>query len=126
MKAFTAGFFSLFLIATAGYAGSETMGPMEHMGHAYIMKGQIIDVSADGVYLCIGSSDGAKAGDEFKVYKINKTITNEKNAYPAFRKVEVGTVKIDKVVDEHFAKATVLTGKAEINSVVELDNKNHP
>jgi hypothetical protein len=92
------------------------------MSHQYIMRGQIIEASNDGVYLCIGSKDGAEAG---QVYTVNRFVLPPQNQdtkykHPSFVKEEMGTVKITEIVDEHYAKAKVLTGEAKINYMVEL------
>ncbi len=84
--------------------------------HAHIMKGSIIKASGSEVYLCIGSRDGASVGQELDVYEILET----KPTPTLFRRVIVGKVKITEIVDEHFAKATVISGKAEKNDIVEL------
>ena len=84
--------------------------------HAHIMKGSIIEASGSEVYLCIGSKDGASVGQELDVYEIIQT----KPTPTFFRRVHTGKVKITEIVDEHFAKATVISGKAEKNDIVEL------
>lgn len=87
--------------------------------HQYIMRGQILESTDDGIYLCIGSADGAKAGQEYKVYKFVRTPGTK--SQPNYRKVETGTIKIIDIVDEHYAKAKILTGEAKENYIVELD-----
>jgi hypothetical protein len=95
------------------FTSCATMGKAYHK---YIMKGSIIETSADGVYLCIGTKDGAKVGQELDVYKI---ITISK-ARSTFQRVHAGKVKITEIVDEHFAKAKIVSGTAEKNDIVEL------
>jgi len=80
------------------------------------MKGSIIETSDSEVYLCIGSKDGASVGQELDVYKILQT----RPKATLFRRVQTGKVKITEIIDEHFAKATVISGKAEKNDIVEL------
>jgi hypothetical protein len=80
------------------------------------MKGSIIEASESEVYLCIGSRDGASVGQELDVYKILQT--RPKPTF--FSRVQTGKVKITEIIDEHFAKATVISGKAEKNDIVEL------
>ncbi len=104
------GSFMLMVILLTACA---TMGTAYHK---YIMKGSIIETSADGVYLCIGTRDGAKVDQELDVYKII-TISHARST---FQRVHVGKIKITEVVDEHFAKAKVISGKAEKNDIVEL------
>ena len=84
--------------------------------HGYLMKGSIIEASGSEVYLCIGSRDGASVGQELDVYRIPET----KPEALHFTRVYTGKVRITEIIDEHFAKATVISGKAEKNDIVEL------
>ncbi|RJQ77907.1 MAG: hypothetical protein C4519_12800 [Desulfobacteraceae bacterium] len=60
-------FVAIFFIVAAGCAAMGTAR------HAYIMKGQILEVDGREAYLCIGSTDGARAGQEFPVYRYVKS-----------------------------------------------------
>jgi hypothetical protein len=84
--------------------------------HRFLMKGSIIETSDSEVYLCIGSKDGASVGQELDVYKVVRVT----RARPTFRREHTGKVKITEIIDEHFAKATVISGKVEKNDIVEL------
>jgi hypothetical protein len=106
-------FFGLVLLITTSCAS------LESARHEYIMRGQILESADDGVYLCIGSADGAKVGQEYAVYKFVRNTTTLK-ARPTFAKEDTGTVKITEITDEHYAKAKVIAGEAKVNSVVEL------
>lgn len=91
-------------------------------GHKYLMKGQILEVNNQETYLCIGSAEGAKAGQQFTVYRYIKAMGSvEKQSLPRYKREVVGTVKISEVVDEHFAKATILNGDIKTNDVAELN-----
>ena len=90
-----------------------TMGPTYHK---YLMKGSIIETYDSYIYICIGSNDGAEVGQELDVYKI-KTISKARST---FQREHAGKVKVTEIVDEHFAKAKVISGKAAKNDVVEL------
>ncbi len=92
---------------------------LETARHKYIMRGQILEATADGVYLCIGSADGAEVGQELKVYRFVRVLTMKTT--PNYKREEMGTVQITEIVDEHFAKAKILTGEARENYIVELD-----
>jgi len=85
--------------------------------HSVVMKGSIIHTTDTGVYLCIGKKDGAIVGQELDVYEI--TFTGQPKA-PSFKREKIGKVKITEIVDEHFATATVISGKANKNNIVEL------
>jgi len=93
---------------------------MEAANHQYAMRGQILDVNQNTAYLCIGSRDGARAGQEFSVYKFERIFSNPKMQVPSFKREETGTVKITEIVDEHYAKASILNGDVKVNYVVEL------
>ncbi len=88
---------------------------LETARHKYIMRAQILEATADGVYLCIGSADGAEVGQEYKVYRFVK-----RPPIKSYKRQEIGTVKITEIVDEHFAKAKILTGEAREHDIVEL------
>lgn len=95
---------------------------MESAKHEILMKGQILEVTNNSVYLCIGSKDGAEVGDQFIVYKFTRAV-NPDSKYaedPTFKKEEVGRIKITKIVDEHMAKAHILTGEIHPGYLVEL------
>jgi hypothetical protein len=88
-----------------------------HQG--FLMKGSIIEASNSDVYLCIGSKDGATVGQELDVYKVIAVT----RARPTFRREHTGKVRITEIIDEHFAKATVISGKAEKDDIVELTGR---
>jgi len=87
--------------------------------HKYLMKGSVLEATDGTVYLCVGTSDGAKAGQELTVVRFTKTGTNPKGG-PMFKKEEVGKVKIQEIVDEHMANAKIISGEAKVNDIVEL------
>lgn len=108
--------FAVLLIFTM--AGCATM---ETAGHKYIMRGQVLDVSDGMAYLCIGSQDGARAGQELEAYRFTRLLSAaSKQGPPAFKRERVGMVKITEVVDVHYARAKVLRGEVRENDVVEL------
>lgn len=89
--------------------------------HEYIMRGQILEISDNEVYLCIGRKDGAEVGQVYTVYNFRKTMyRNQKTPQFTYLKEKTGTVELIEIVDEHFAKAKILTGEAKRNYVVEL------
>jgi len=85
--------------------------------HSIVMKGSIIYTTDAGVYLCIGKKDGASVGQELDVYRM--TFTGHPKT-PSFVREKIGKVKITEIIDEHFATATVISGKAEKNDIAEV------
>ena len=109
------GLLAILFIVTAGCA---TMSTVEHK---YFMKGQVLHVSDGEAYLCIGSAEGAKAGQEFPVYRyIMRPGAGPKQTTPSFKREAAGSVKITQVVDVHYARATILSGDIKVNDVAEL------
>lgn len=106
--------FVTLLISTAGCAKNSPAY------HKYIMRGQVLEVNDNTAYLCIGSSDGASVGQELAVFKYGRMPTPAKSSEPRYKREEIGKVKIVEIVDEHYAKANVLTGEIKANYVVEL------
>lgn len=88
--------------------------------HTVFMAGRVIEASADGIYLCTGTADGAKPGQVLNVVRVTRDRrVNPKQGVHIYRE-RVGTVKIDAIVDEHFAQATVHDGKVEKGDLVRL------
>jgi hypothetical protein len=95
---------------------------METAGHKYIMRGQILEVADGEAYLCVGSRDGAKPGQELAVYRFVRmpTVTS-KAVMPLYKRESAGRIKIVEIVDEHYARAKVLAGEVKANYVTELE-----
>ena len=93
---------------------------IQKVEHKYVMRGSILESTSDGVYLCIGSADGAEVGQELNVYKFIKIPGAGKTIPQTFRREETGKVKITEIVDVHYAKAKILSGEAKENYIVEL------
>lgn len=110
----------IVILLFAAFLSISGCAKMESAYHENSMKGQILEVTDNVAYLCIGSRDGAKIGQEFSIYKYEKIPNISKFSGQKFKREEVGSVKIVEIVDEHYAKATVLSGEAKINYMVEL------
>jgi hypothetical protein len=89
--------------------------------HKYFMKGSIIEASEEGIYLCIGTEDGAKAGQVLDVMRISRVPGGSPKAAPKFKRENVGKVEILEVVDEHFARAKKVSGEVRVSDMVELE-----
>lgn len=113
------GTFMLLMVFLFVAAGCAAFGSA---GHQYFMKGQVLEAADGQAYLCIGSAEGAKAGQEFAVFHYERTSASwGKQSPPVYTREQVGTVRIKKVVDEHFAWATVLKGNVTAGDVAELN-----
>lgn len=91
--------------------------------HRVIMKGSIIEISNSEIFLCIGKKDGAAVGQVLNVYKIVTFALPPPKPSPEIRRFKreyTGKVRITEIIDEHFAKAVVISGNADTHSIVEL------
>jgi hypothetical protein len=102
----------VLLVVTTSYAASAY--------HKYLMRGTVLESTDGKVYLCVGTSDGAKAGQELTVVRFAKEEA-EPHGVPSFNRKVVGKIKIKEVVDEHMANATIISGEAKVNDIVELE-----
>ena len=111
---------SVFLAAPVALpAPADAQG----IGHTYLMRGSVVDVSPGVVTVCIGRADGAQAGQTLSVMRV--TSVGGPGKLLSFHRQAVGSLKISRIVDDHFAQATVVSGKIAKNDIVELRRNKH-
>ena len=86
--------------------------------HEYLMRGQVLEATASEVLICVGSSDGARTGQELSAYRFAPN--TGRPIRPPYERVQTGTVRIGEVIDEHFARAQVTSGAPAVYDIVEL------
>ena len=91
------------------------------VGHRVFMRGQVVAMTAGVATVCVGRADGAKPGQILKVVRITQTPGPSKGVVPGFRRNDVGTIRIDAIADDHFARASVVRGRVAVHDLVELD-----
>lgn len=109
-------------VMTSMLLGLSACSSLQGVGHKYLMRGQVVELAGNEAVICIGSADGAQVSQELTAYKlVNKSPAGGpgKNP-PRWERVNVGTVRVVEVLDEHFAKAQVTSGKVAVGDVVEL------
>ncbi|CCU72129.1 hypothetical protein [Thalassolituus oleivorans] len=102
----------LVVIIALGACSSQTY-------HKALMKGQIVDVEDGKIMMCIGSREGASEGDEFRVVRSTFRKDVVEDGESDYELVEVGTVKILTILNEHYATAKVLDGDVKIYDIAE-------
>jgi len=113
-----------FLIAAA-FLAAPLMGIVQPaiaapgIGHTFFMRGSVVDVSGKNLVVCIGRADGAEAGQVLKVYR-NVSRPGPRSG-ASFTRTEIGTVRIDSTLNDHFATASPLTGGVKLHDIVELE-----
>lgn len=109
---------SLLFFSVLG-SGATFAGDSPSIRHTVFMRGQILEVQDSTIVVCIGEADGASVGQELDVVHHSRVRTGPKGVGRYKREV-IGKVRIDTIVDEHYAEATVISGKAGQNDSIEL------
>jgi len=99
-------------------------------GRGIAMKGSVVKVANNGVYLCIGNLDGAMVGQELEVWRTilgegSKASTSMYSGSVSSGEISenmVGKVRITKVLDDHYSFAEVISGTAWLHDIVEAKN----
>jgi hypothetical protein len=89
--------------------------------HEYVMRGSILEVNGDEVYLCIGSKHGAQEDQILDVYHYEKIVEHPGRHGTKWRWEITGKIQITEVVDEHFAWAKVISGEVHEDDIAELE-----
>jgi hypothetical protein len=85
------------------------------------MRGQVLDVTDGVAYLCIGSKEGAEVGQEYAVYRSVKEWNPGTKYRPfTYKRLETGKIRIEHIVDDHYATAEILSGDVKENDLAEL------
>jgi hypothetical protein len=106
-------------VLVAVLAGCSTM---QSAGHKYLMRGQVLEASDGMVYLCVGTADGAKKGQRLSAFHfVHGRTPSSKGSGPIFKREKTGRVEITEIVDEHYARAKVLSGEVREGNMVELE-----
>jgi len=79
--------------------------------HSAVARGQVVQISTSDVVVCIGKRDGAEPEQLLNVYRIELAKGVVEEGESIWQRVHVGKVKIERIIDDHFAKARVIEGK---------------
>lgn len=90
--------------------------------HSWIMRGQVLSAEAGKGILCIGKRDNARVGDVLAVVRQTPVTTGGPRA-SGFRPVEVGQVRLTRIVDDHYSEYEVVSGDPQVHDTVELERK---
>lgn len=87
--------------------------------HKNFMRGQVVSVSGANAVVCIGSYNDELIGSSLNVFAIELDVGVEEGR-EGFRREHMGVLKIDSIINEHFARATISSGRVTKNNMVEL------
>ncbi|MGB1200273.1 MAG: hypothetical protein ACPG5R_01835 [Cognaticolwellia aestuarii] len=104
---------AVFSVVLAGCANSD-------FSHKYLMRGQVITASSDNIVVCVGLDDGAQVGQQLIAYRFYETVSSGEGD-DIYEKRNVGKVKIEKIIDEHYAKVSVIEGNIKKHDMVQLN-----
>lgn len=104
---------AIFSLVVAGCSNTP-------FSHKYLMRGQVISTDNDSIVVCIGTSDGAEVGQVLNAYRNVMNDDNDEGA-DFFMQIEIGQVRINEIVDEHFAKVSILKGDIKKHDMVQLN-----
>ena len=68
-------------------------------------------VDDDQVVFCIGKETGASIGEEFVAYRYTYEDYYDESDNEYYDTIEVGTVVVREIVNEHFAKGVISSGE---------------
>ena len=91
--------------------------------HSIVMQGQVLSIDGDTVNVCVGERDGATVGQMQDVVRHVPNSSAPKAMTPAFRREDVGSVRIVSVFDEHYATAVVVSGRPVVSDTVEFERR---
>lgn len=112
---FTAAAFLTFVPTMAVAQTDKPHSP--GIGHTFFMRGSIVSDANGQLVACVGKADSARAGQELSVYR---TIASGGPRATIFRREKVGSVRIDQVIDDHYALVSATAGNVKDNDIVEL------
>jgi hypothetical protein len=105
--------FSIFLLM-AGCASSPFY-------HRQIMAGQVVQATEVQTVVCIGQPNGAEKGQILDAYRAVLRPRSVEEGQSAWVREWVGKVKVDEIIDEHFASVEIVEGEVVKNDIVELE-----
>lgn len=114
---------ALALFSLAGYVAGCSVS---HRA----MRGSVVAMVNGEAHICIGTYDGLKVGDTLAVFR-TRQLGQPSLPYGPYRgpgeiqrsfrygKVRVGTVKVTRIFDEHFAAVEAIAGEVDFPDIVE-------
>lgn len=116
-------FFMAVALVSAPFAVmAQPAGQSPGIGHSFFMRGSIVNVEGSTLVVCVGKLHGAEAGQVLKVYRNVEHPHGQKGPMIFMRK-DVGTVRINAVIDDNYANAERISGDAKVNDIVELEKR---
>lgn len=84
------------------------------------MRGQVITASLDDIVICVGLDDEAQLGQQLTAYRFFET-SNIGEGDEKFERRNIGKVRIEKIINDHYAKVNVIEGNVKKHDMVQLN-----
>lgn len=120
MHIFTKRTFTAALILLATPVIAPAAANAASIQHTLFMRGSVIAIDNGTAVVCIGSADGAKPGQTLSVVRAETIPSPSSKGGVSYRRREIGSVTIQSIIDEHFARATIDKGDVRRHDLVEL------
>lgn len=111
---------ALAIVSVPVALAAQPSGRSPGIGHSIFMRGSIVKATGGAFVLCVGKLHGAEAGQILKVYR-NVEHPHGPRGPMSFMRKDVGTVRINAVIDDHYANAVAVSGQVKVNDIVELE-----
>jgi hypothetical protein len=112
----------MITIVAAALLTVSACSSMQSARHEYLMRGQVVEVTGREAVVCVGTRDGAREGQELGAFKLVSMTTGAPARNPArWEKVRAGSIRLTDIIDEHFARAEIVSGEVQVNDIVELE-----
>jgi hypothetical protein len=108
------------IIILAGFMTVLASCANSNFSHKYLMRGQVISASSNNIIICVGLDDGAKVGQELLAYRFFET-NKIGEGDDIYERRNIGKVKIEKIIGEHYAKVTAIEGNVKKHDMVQLN-----
>ena len=114
---------ALAIVSTPVAVLAQSAGRSPGIGHSFFMRGSVVKAAGGTLVVCVGKLHGAEAGQVLKVYR-NVEHPHGPRGPMSFMQKDVGTVRINAVIDDHYANAVAISGDVKVNDIVELERPN--
>jgi hypothetical protein len=112
-------FLVLALVAAIFVTTQPAVADRPGLRHTVFMAGRVVESSTEGIHFCIGTSERAQVGQVLDVVRLTRDRRVPKLGVRVHRE-QVATVRIDAILDEHYARATIIDGQARKRDIVRL------
>lgn len=90
--------------------------------HRYAMAGQVVQASEGRTVVCIGEPKGAEVGQVLDAHRVVFRTDVVEEGESDWAREWVGKVRINGIIDEHFATVDILEGGIQKNDIVALED----